>query len=252
MYQKLDTIIFEGQDFEKAERIKLNFGLKRNDTWEIMPYNILVEGLEDKDYLIALLKIYNISIPNILCAGGTSKFSGYLQFINDYCDDLPYRPTVLALYDKDSAGRNEYNSLNSDKKKSNLSNINLINEFIINENGNQPDNIEVEDLVPCNIVIDAANKIIRKKKFSILKSKDKNTRFLPVYKNKPILDFLNEITRQNNTDKLYELKFDTLEMKLLLSKNICKMLDTDSKYQNQLRDNNLIKNWLKKITKGCS
>lgn len=248
IYHKLDTILFEGQDFEKAERIKTNFGLKRNDTWEIMPHNILVEGLEDKDYLISLLRIYNISIPNILSAGGTSKFSGYLQFINDYCDDLTFKPTVIALYDKDSAGRSEYNSLNSDKKKSNLNNINLINEFVIKYDGKQPDNIEIEDLIPFNIVIDSANKIIRKRGFSIIKSKDRTTRLLPVYKNKPILDFLNEITRHNNTDKPYELKFDTLEMKLLLSKNICNMLDTKTEYQDVIYNNSKIKKWLMKIT----
>lgn len=248
IYHKLDTVLFDGQDFEKAERIKSNFGLKRNDTWEIMPHNILVEGLEDKDYLIALLRIYNIPIPNILSAGGTSKFSGYLQFINDYCDDLTFKPTVVALYDKDSAGRSEHNSLNSDKKKSNLKNISLINEFVINYDGNQPDNIEIEDLIPFNIVIDAANKIIRKRGFSIIKSKDRTTRLLPVYKNKPILDFLNEITRHNNTDKPYELKFDTLDMKLLLSKNICNMLDTKSEYQDEIFNNTKIKKWLLKIT----
>lgn len=248
IYHKLDTVLFEGQDFEKAERIKTNFGLKRNDTWEVMPHNILVEGLEDKDYIIALMRIYNIPIPNILSAGGTSKFSGYLQFINDYCDDLTFKPTVVALFDKDSAGRSEYNSLNSEKKKSNLKNISLVNEFVINYEGNQPDNIEIEDLIPFNMVIDAANKIIRKRGFSIIKTKDRTTRLLPVYKNKPILDFLNEITRHNNTDKRYELKFDTLEMKLLLSKNICSMLDSKTEYQDEIYNNVKIKKWLQKIT----
>jgi ABC-type transport system involved in cytochrome c biogenesis ATPase subunit len=247
IYYKLDTEVFQGSAFEKAERIKTNFGLLRNDSWEIMPHNILVEGLEDKDYLIALLKIFDFPVPNILSAGGISKFSGYLQFINDYCDDLKFKPTVLALYDKDSAGRSEYNSLNSPKKKSNLSNIELKNEFVINFQGESPDNIEIEDLIHYDIVIDAANKIIRKKGFATIKASDRKKRILPVYIKKPILDFLNEITRQNNTDKSYEIIFDSLEMKLLLSKHICKMLESKDASRDLILNEPKVKDWLRKI-----
>lgn len=247
IYQRLDTNIFEGSDFERAERIKQNFGLNRNDTWDIMPFNILVEGLEDKDYLISLLNTYSLPIPNILTAGGTSKFSGYLQFINDYCQDLTYKPVVLALYDKDSSGRAEYNSLNNDNKKNKLSNIRLENIFVINNKGVSPDNIEIEDLIPDDIIIDAANKIIRRQGFSIIKAKDRKTRMQPVYVNKPILEFLTEMARSNNTDKSYEIRFDTLANKLMLSKNICKMLNTDEKSQRFVIDNSEIRSWLKQI-----
>ncbi|MDV2859698.1 AAA family ATPase [Psychrobacter sp. CAM01] len=247
IYQRLDTDIFEGSDFERAERIKHNFGLSRNDTWDIMPFNVLVEGLEDKDYLISLLNIYSLPVPNILTAGGTSKFSGYLQFINDYCQDLPYKPVVLALYDKDSAGRSEYNSLDSPKKKSNLSNIELRNTFVVNSRGSSPDNIEIEDLVPDDVIIDAANKIIRKQGFSIIKAKDRRTRLKPIYINKPVLEFLNEMARNNNTDKNYEIRFDTLANKLMLSKDICKMLKTDEKSKQIVAENTEVKDWLKSI-----
>lgn len=247
IYQRLDTNVFLGSDFEKAERIKQNFGLSRNDTWDIMPFNILVEGLEDKDYLTSLLNVYGLPIPNILTAGGTTKFAGYLQFINDYCQDLPYKPLVVVLYDKDGAGRSEYSSLNNDNKKRKLSNIELKNEFVINSRGDSPDNIEIEDLMPDEIIIDAANKIIRKQGFSIIKSQDRKTRLKPIYINKPVLEFLTEMTRNSNTDKDYEIQFDTLDKKLLLSKNICKMLDSHQKSQDIVLGNNEIKTWLEKI-----
>ena len=107
--------------------------------------------------LIALLNLYNFPIPNILVAGGVPKFAGYLQFINDYCSELNFKPEVVAIYDKDSAGRQEYNSLNSDSKKRKMSNIKLDNEYVIRFDGTQFDDIEMEDLLPVNVIIDSAN-----------------------------------------------------------------------------------------------
>ncbi len=48
-------MIFKGSNFEQAQKIKENFGIGRNDSWEVMPYNLLVEGQEDKGL------IYNIN-----------------------------------------------------------------------------------------------------------------------------------------------------------------------------------------------
>src|SRR5690606_5466902 len=141
--------------------IKSHFGIIKNDAWEIMPFNILVEGQEDKDYLIALLNLYNLPIPNVLVAGGVPKFAGYLQFINDYCSELKFKPKVVALYDKDSAGRQEFNSLNSDSKKRKMNNITLENKYVIRFDGSHFDDIEMEDLLPVNVIIDSANKILK-------------------------------------------------------------------------------------------
>ncbi|MFZ1496675.1 MAG: AAA family ATPase, partial [Saprospiraceae bacterium] len=237
-------------NFEKAQRIKSHFGIIKNDAWEIMPFNILVEGQEDKDYLIALLNLYNFPIPNILVAGGVPKFAGYLQFINDYCSELNFKPEVVAIYDKDSAGRQEYNSLNSDSKKRKMSNIKLDNEYVIRFDGTQFDDIEMEDLLPVNVIIDSANKILKKHKFSIIKQNDRAKRTLPVYNRRPVLNFLNEMVRANNQDK-HELSFDTLEMKLALSQNICKQIQSDEKTIFEFKNNIKIKEFLKRIINNC-
>ncbi|XUP88567.1 hypothetical protein B6672_008340 [Campylobacter jejuni] len=42
-----------------------------------MPYNILVEGEEDKKYLQMLIEILNLSMPNIIHSGGATKIAGF-------------------------------------------------------------------------------------------------------------------------------------------------------------------------------
>lgn len=252
IYFKLDTKIFEGEEFEKAEKIKENFGLQKNDNWEIMPFNILVEGQEDKDYLIGIYKLLQYPIPNILSAGGVNKFSGYLQFINDYCSDMSKKPCVIVLYDKDSAGRSEFASLDSPKKKGNLSNIRIINKYIIKYDGSSHNDIEIEDLIPLNLVFDAANKIIRKKGFSTIKQEDRNKKTLPVYQRKPILGFLNEICKQRNTDKSYEIDFESLDNKLMLCKNICNLIENNQSSKDEILNNSSIKQFIKELNSNAN
>lgn len=251
VFYKINVVVDNKlSNFEKAQRIKSHFGIIKNDAWEIMPFNILVEGQEDKDYLIALLNLYNLPVPNVLVAGGVPKFAGYLQFINDYCSELNFKPKVVAIYDKDSAGRQEYNSLNSDSKKRKMNNITLENKYVIRFDGTQLDDIEMEDLLPVNVIIDSANKILKKHKFSIIKQNDRIKRTLPVYNRKPVLEFLNEMVRTNNLDK-HELSFDTLEMKLALSQNICKQIQSDEKTITEFKTNTKIKDFIKEIINNC-
>ena len=216
-------------------------------------WRFTVEGQEDKDYLNQIYKLYGFPIPNILSAGGVNKFSGYLQFMNDYCSDMQKKPVVVVLYDKDSAGRSEFASLDSQKKKSNLSNIKIVNKYISKYDGTYPNDIEIEDFIPINIVVDAANKIIRKRSFSIIKSEDKTKKSLPIYEKTPILKFLNEMCKLRNTDKSYQIDFETLEIKLLLCKNICNLLEYDKESQQEIFDNIKIKQFIKEVNAnaGC-
>ncbi len=117
VFYKLNTIILDGSDYVKAMKIKEHFGLKRNDSWEIFPFNIVVEGQEDKDLLVVLFEKFNITVPNILVVGGVDKYKGYLQFINDMCSDMPIKPKLLVLFDKDGGGRSQYESLKNKSYK---------------------------------------------------------------------------------------------------------------------------------------
>lgn len=60
--RKPDRVFYEiktkphkcASDFEKAQSIKTHLGITNNDGWEVMPYNIIVEGEEDKKYISTL------------------------------------------------------------------------------------------------------------------------------------------------------------------------------------------------------
>lgn len=65
-YYKLNTEKLEGSDNEITQAIKSHLGMEKNDSWEIQPYNVVVEGLEDKDYLSRIFKICDINCPNLI------------------------------------------------------------------------------------------------------------------------------------------------------------------------------------------
>ncbi len=242
LFYKLNTVIFKGSDFEKSQKIKENFGINRNDSWEVMPFNLLVEGQEDKDLFIALMKKFDISIPNILVGGGVDKYPGFLQFLNDFCSDLDYKPTIIAIFDRDSAGRDKYNSL----KTKAYNNIDLKCSYINRFDNQNFNDIELEDFIYPDLFFDAVNKFLRKKKYHQIKKSDKMKRTLQAYNGKPILDFTTGICMQNNEDKK-EINFNHLNMKLSLSKIICDLIakkdisDYDKEYPN-------VKQYLKKLT----
>lgn len=220
VFYKLNTNIFTGSTFEKAQKIKENFGITRNDSWEIMPYNILVEGQEDKDLFISLMKNFDLAIPNILVASGVEKYPGFLQFINEYCSDLEYTPKVLAIFDRDGAGRSKYDSLKNKKYKY----ISLECEYIKRYDGETFNEVELEDFIYPELIFDAVNKFLRKQKYKQVKKADRQKRTLPAYNKKPILNFITEVCRSNNEDK-NEIDFNSLTMKLFLSKTICNEID---------------------------
>tara|TARA_B100001179_G_scaffold44764_1_gene29743 strand:+ start:1533 stop:3035 length:1503 start_codon:yes stop_codon:yes gene_type:complete len=143
LFYKLNTMIYEGSGFQKSQKIKQNFGISKNDSWEVMPFNILVEGQEDKDLLSSLIKSFNLTLPNILVGGGVTKFPGYLRFLEEFCSELEYKPKIIAIFDRDSEGRKVFNSLNDKHYKD----IDLSCKYIIRFDGKDYNGIELEDFV---------------------------------------------------------------------------------------------------------
>jgi hypothetical protein len=159
---------------------------------------------------------FDMSIPNILVAGGVDKYPGFLQFISDYCDELEYTPKIIAIFDKDGAARQKYDSL----KNKRIKNIDLSCHYIIRFDNQNNNDIELEDYIYPDLVFDAVNKLLRKKKYHTIKKADRKKRTLPAYNKKPILDFITEICRTNNENEI-EIDFNSLNIKLFLSKHIC-------------------------------
>lgn len=220
LFYKLNTMIYEGSDFEKSQKIKHNFGISKNDSWEVMPFNILVEGQSDKDLFITLIKKFNLPVPNILIGGGVTKYSGYLRFLEDFCSELDYRPKVIAIFDRDGEGRQHFNSL----KGKYYETIDLDCRYINRFDGENLNDIEIEDFIYPEILYDATNRILRKRKYKIIKKADRLKRTSIAYNKKCILDFLTEISRQNNPNNV-SLDFNKENMKMLLNNSCCQEIE---------------------------
>ena len=157
-------------DFEKASLIKQHLGINNNDGWEVMPYNLLVEGEEDKKYLETLFQMLNLSVPNIVWTGGASKFIGYLQYYNVSAQELTYKPKFICIFDNDP-GREQSNKLKN--KKYDYLDVSIEplprhNSLTSTKKGN---NWEIEDFLPQEYLIQIINTILKKNKYKIIINK---------------------------------------------------------------------------------
>lgn len=157
---------------EKVKAIKEHLGIKNNDGWELLPFNILVEGEEDKKYLEKLIVANGQDIPNIIWAGGASKIAGYLQYYNTFAKDLTFdrKPKIICIFDNDEEGRTQLQKIKP--KSLNYLDIEIVplprhdGKVLkiedINNKKQQTENWEIEDFIPVALIIETANQLLRK------------------------------------------------------------------------------------------
>lgn len=171
---------------EKIKAIKEHLGINNNDGWELLPFNVLVEGEEDKKYLEKLMEAVDIEIPNIICAGGATKIAGYLQYYNDFAKDNPFpeKPKILCIFDNDKEGRESKSKINPKKLTSLKIQSILIprhDHTILDDNprnfSGQSQNWAIEDFLSPALIIETANNLLRKDKYKIIgKKTDKRSK----------------------------------------------------------------------------
>jgi ABC-type transport system involved in cytochrome c biogenesis ATPase subunit len=187
--------------FEKASLIKKHLGISNNDGWEVLPYNLLVEGEEDKKYIESLMLCMNISPPNIVWAGGASKIGGYLQYYDNFSRDLAYKPKFICVFDNDDEGRDQAKRISKSYKYIDVSIVPLPRFDGLVQQGSKNQDWEIEDFLTPSIVIDSINEILKKDKYSIIKKQQISNRCLVANIDKQILKYAEECTSQNNPDK---------------------------------------------------
>ncbi len=223
--------------FEKIQLIKEHLGISRHDNWSILPYNIILEGEEDKKYIEALSEKFGFKTPNILVAGGASKMKGYLQFLLEFCEDLPFKPVIKIILDHDSDGKKEFESLTDHIKKSKYSKIELKVDYIIRCDNSieQKIDYEIEDFVYPELIFDGANKFLKKKGYNILNKNELKNRFEKAYNSKCILNFLGDKTKTINYDK-DEINFEDSNggIKKIICEYVCNQISG-------LKDDKLLK-----------
>ncbi|ATG78511.1 hypothetical protein AOR04_13740 [Pseudoalteromonas sp. 1_2015MBL_MicDiv] len=161
----------------KAKGIREHLGIENNDGWNLLPYNIIVEGETDKKYLEALIEHNEMIAPNIIWSGSASKISGSVQFYNNLAIDLDFKPQIKIILDNDEAGRIEYKNLENSVNKNRFSNLSIELLVYPKEDGTVWDkksknfDWEVEDFLPNELMFDSVNKILKNAKYSIIKKK---------------------------------------------------------------------------------
>jgi predicted ATP-dependent endonuclease of OLD family len=228
IFYKTDTYTEKDiSEFEKIQLIKEHLGISRNDSWVVLPYNLLVEGEEDKKYIEALADKFGFKIPNILIAGGVTKIKGYLQFLIEFCSDLNFKPKIKIILDHDNEGKKEYESLKEQISKKKYDKINLEVEYIVRCDKEQDKklNFEMEDFIYPSILLESANKFLKKQGYIVINKKELKNRFEKAYNNKCILNFLSDKTKTNNPSK-DELNFEDTNrgIKKIICEHSCSLI----------------------------
>lgn len=188
--------------FEKAMLIKEHLGISNNDGWEVLPYNVIVEGEIDKKYLEALLESQNMLVPNIIWSGGASKMSGYLQYYNIFAKDLDYKPEFICIFDNDNEGREQSKKV----KPSSYKSITVHKLDLPRHDGKLASEIpginwEIEDFLPADLVIKAVNVILKNEGYKQITNIQVASRFKPANEKTQILKYCEECCKTRNNQK---------------------------------------------------
>ena len=210
---------------EKVVAVKKHMGIQSNDSWAVLPYNLLVEGEEDKEYLIALLRSFDMTPPNIFIASGVDKIPGYLAFLNNFASDLSYKPRIISIFDHDSGGKNRFNNLQGNKYQYLL--VEKLYYPRFDGLSDEKANYEMEDFIYPDIIVESVNKILWRQKYkkipkvSFLKKRNR-----PSFLKDNLLKILtNEVKGINENQQ--PLDFETEALKLWLCKVACKQINRD-------------------------
>lgn len=225
IFYKTKTTIYNQNGFGKINAIKNQLGVERNDSWNILPKNLMVEGEVDKKYLTTLLRYYGFQIPNILASGGAGKTNGYLQFLKEFCEDLKFKPnpTIKAIFDNDPAGKSQYDTTCS--SSSSFKTFTISAELLPRVDGKRDRTFdyEMEDFIYPELVFESINKILKKKGYQKVIFKA-SKRFSPAYDKGCILRYINEEVKHKNPS-LSQLNFETEGMKNYLCTLVCELIE---------------------------
>ncbi len=208
----------------KLLAIKKHMGIAKNDAWDVLPFNLLVEGETDKKYLTILAEHFKIDVPNILVAGGADSMKGHLVFLAGFVNKLHFKPVIRCILDNDKKGKEVCRKIEPRQYSGKMT----VTKYLIKRFDNNRDSkclFEIEDFIYPDVIIDAANQILRQKRQKIITKLQRENRTKEVYNKKRILEFLDEMARHNNPES--EVVSFTGGLKKLLCRNACEMIRTE-------------------------
>jgi len=177
--KKFNVVSTKLVDFNESNgitKLKEYLGIEDKDSLLFDKYNILVEGIEDKEYLSKLMTHFGIQIPNIISCGGADNIVKYLEFYSSMAEK-ENKHKFLILLDDDIKGREVYKRI----KDARYHNITIEKRYIQtsfgfepqkDSNGNCNANIEIEDFIKPKIICYLANIMLKEKSLKPFSPKD--------------------------------------------------------------------------------
>ncbi|WP_158212316.1 ATP-dependent nuclease [Natranaerobius trueperi] len=248
VFIKNNTYVNQKTGAKKVEAIKKHMGIERNDSWYIVPYNLLVEGEIDKEYLISLGELFNLEVPNILVAGSADKIPGYIEFVREFSKELSFKPRIVCLLDHDEAGKSKFDTLKN--KANRTSELSLEPKYVKRCDNDHQDNweYEIEDLVYSDLIFEATTQILRNKDYYGLLKHQRKNRFAASYKRINILKYITQIVPQRNTHKEI-LDFESQGLKYYLCERTTSLINSlDSERKEDLNNKQpIVKEFVKEL-----
>ena len=189
-------------NYEKAVYIKNHLGISSNDGWEVLPYNLIVEGEEDKKYIEALFALIGEPAPSIIWSGGASKIGGYLQYYNMFSKELGYKPKFVCIFDNDDEGRDQAKRVRPKSYKHIVvEKLDLPRYDGVLSSELRGVDWEIEDFLPPVVLMRAVNLILRSEGYRKLTKVQLENRTKPANMNAQILSYFGECCKSNNPEK---------------------------------------------------
>lgn len=228
VFHEINTSVKKfNSDTYKIQAIKEHLGIQSNDGWELLPFNILVEGEVDKKYLEYIFMSLGKNIPNIIWSGGASKIGGYLQYYNSFAEDNLFesKPLIICIFDNDNEGSEQSKKVRKSIKSYTNIDIEILDlprfDGLIHNETNKNQNWEIEDFLPPSIIFEFANKLLAKDKLKRIQKNKQEDRDKIAHINKNILEYLSECAQHSNPNTTYE--FNNQGKKRQLCQEICNL-----------------------------
>lgn len=245
VFYEIDTRPIEcASDSEKANHIKEHLGISNNDGWELLPFNLLVEGFTDKKYFELFFKNLGQTQPNIINSGSATKIAGFLQFYENFAKDLPYKPKIVCIFDNDTEGREQFNRIKPQSYKYLTVKVVSIKRFDgkINTSKSTDENWEMEDLLPPHLILATINILLKQEKYKKISDAQFADRVKAAHHGKQILNYVQECITQNNPN-LQPINLQNDGRKLQICELFCRQIEANNlqlnltaKYKEFLKD----------------
>lgn len=211
----LSTALVDINNGTGIKKIKSYLGIEEEDFLFFDGLNLVVEGECDKTYLNTLLDIYGIEKPTIFSCGGADSIISFLGYCEIFASDNAFFRIIL---DNDEKGREQFARIqNKNFRKIKKEILFIDGSLQVDGKKDNKKNIEIEDLIPIEIMCENLNQILKRINLATFTKRDirkiKHDMNQPVFKNNGILKFLENRKNEKNPIRGLDISVEATRIK---------------------------------------